>query len=89
MMKRFTGHVPRVERLSKASIAEGKGVVDPVTGKKGVHFSIDEMVSEPGDSVRVKARYYEGTMSAAGYTYTLKKVEGRWIIIKREMDWIS
>lgn len=39
--------------------------------------------------VEVAGGYYEANLSASGNTYYLKKKDGKWVVERDEMHWIS
>jgi len=42
-----------------------------------------------GDSAVAILEDYVGSLAAAGYTVTLRKLDGEWFVVKMQMDWIS
>ena len=88
-LKRFAGHKPRVAAVSQCSASADKGVRDKKTGEQGLIFSVDDIYWISETQVRVGGGYYEAGLSASGNTYTLEKKNGKWVVVKDVMNWIS
>ena len=65
------------------------GVVDRSNGAQGLQFRIDGITFADAEHARVEGGYYEASLSASGNTYTLEKKNGKWIVTKDVMHWIS
>ena len=88
-LARFEGHAPPVRKASGASANKREGVVDKVTGERGLRFTVGEHEWLSDTHVKVEATYYEAGLSAAGYTFELKLKGGNWVVTSRVMNWIS
>jgi len=88
-MKRFAGNKPTVKRLSECDSSDDKGVVDKKTGERGLIFTTGAIKWVSDTEVEISGGYYEAGLSASGNTYFLKKVDGKWKVIKDVMHWIS
>ncbi len=87
-MKRFAGYGANVRKGSQAT-AEITGVKDRNTGELGLILYAAEITWISDTEVEVKGGYYESRMSAEGNTYYLKRDDGRWIVTKEVVHWIS
>ncbi len=64
-------------------------VTDKQTGKRGLIFSVDNIVVTGADTAEASGGYYEGGLSSSGNTYYLKRKNGKWFVEKDTMHWIS
>lgn len=87
-MNRFQGHRPPVKKLSQCT-TKGMRVTDKQTGKRGLIFSVDNIVVTGADTAEASGGYYEGGLSSSGNTYYLKRKNGKWFVEKDTMHWIS
>ena len=83
-MKRFAGHLPPVKKNAPAREFM-KGVTDPDTGKKGLIFSINKITLVGPDQATVKGGYYEDGRSGSENTYSVKREEGKWVVVEDEV----
>lgn len=88
-MERFAGNKPRVKKHSECDLLAEKGVVDKKSGEKGLVFHTDAIKWVTETEVEVAGRYYEANQSASGNTYYLKKLDGKWKVLKDVMHWIK
>lgn len=86
---RFEGNSPPVKKGSHATSNKSEGVVDKVTGERGLRFGAGRIEWLSETHVRLDATYYEAGLSAAGYTFELKLISDKWTVINRKMNWIS
>ncbi len=68
---------------------DGSIVLDKVTKKQGILFSISKLKWTSKDEVKFGGYDHEGNMGAFGCTYTLKREDGKWKMDKAEECWIS
>ena len=87
-MKRFADHKPTVKKVSSSAGRLG-GVRDKDTGGKGLIFRVAQIKWVSETEAEVSGGYYEGGLSASGNTYYLKKENGKWVVTRSEMHWIS
>jgi hypothetical protein len=87
-MQCFAGHTPPVRKASACEIRP-HGPVDRKTGEAGLVFHVGAIKWISDTDVDVEGGFYEGMRSAAGYTFTLKKEDGKWRVIKSRLEWIS
>ncbi|MFL5244891.1 MAG: hypothetical protein ACJ8FY_22545 [Gemmataceae bacterium] len=76
-LDRFRGHQPQVKagwRFSRGS---------------GVLYRIDVIRRTGVDSAEVDGGYYEGNLSSSGNTYYVVRKDGKWVMEREEMHWIS
>jgi hypothetical protein len=85
---RFKDHKPPVKKRSQSSKVEGE-VIDKETGERGLIFSAVTIKVIDANKVQVDGGYYEGGLSSSGNVYTLERKEGKWIVTKDQMLWIS
>jgi hypothetical protein len=88
-IKRFADNTPPVKKVSECDASANKGVVDKKTGERGLIFSTGAIKWVSDTEVEVSGGYYEAGESSSGNTYYLKKVEGKWKVIKDVQQWIS
>jgi ankyrin repeat protein len=88
-MKRFAKNKPRVAKESECTSSPYKGVRDKVTGEEGLIFQVGFIKWIAEDEVEVEGGYYEAGLSASGNTYHLRKKNGKWVVVKDVMNWIS
>jgi hypothetical protein len=62
---------------------------DAKTGEYGIKLAIVGVYIENNDMCYVIAYNYVGPLGASGYDYILQKKGNEWVIIKKEMTWIS
>jgi hypothetical protein len=87
-IERFAGNEPPVKKVSECD-SSGAGVVDKKTGESGLIFKTGAIKWVSDTEVEISGGYYEAGLSASGNTYYLKKVNGKWTVIKDVMHWIS
>jgi hypothetical protein len=76
-LSRFRGHQPPV----KAGWRFYRG--------SGVLYRIDGIKRTGEDSADVYGGYYEGHMSASGNTYYVVRKDGKWVVERDDMHWIT
>lgn len=57
--------------------------------KNGVLIKIDEVVEFNDSRIEIKASKYRSGTGAIGLTFTFKKTNGIWELLKSDMGWIS
>jgi hypothetical protein len=85
-------NVPRVLKpVSESEIAKAvrMPVVDKKTHERGIIFYVDKIHWNLDSSVKVDGGYHCNGLCAAGVTFSVKRVDGSWIIKKSAMNWIS
>jgi len=88
-MKRFADNKPPVKKQSEAQADAATGVKDRSTGERGYVLRIEKIKWVNDTEVEAEGGYYSSGVSASGNTYYLKKQDGRWIVAKDVMHWIS
>ena len=88
-MKRFANNEPRAKKVSACSSSEDKGVLDKKTGERGLIFRSGAVKWVSDDEVELSGGYYEAGLSSSGNVYVLKKVKGKWRVIRDTPQWIS
>jgi hypothetical protein len=81
-MQRFKGHKPSVERASLAEERYGRI-------RDGLIFYIVEIRWINENEVEVSGGYHEGNMSSSGNKYQVVRKNGKWVVKKDTMKWIS
>ena len=76
-LARFQGHQPPV--MAGGRFFLGRGVLYRIGGIKRTGE----------DSAEVYGGYYEGNLSASGNTYHIVRKDGKWVVERDEMHWIS
>ncbi len=59
------------------------------TTKPMISFSVSEIRIVSSSQAVAKGGYYEASLSSAGYTFKLSKINGQWVVEDQRMDWIS
>ena len=88
-MKRFAGNNPRVAKNSDSGVSKNGVVADKKTGEEGLIFTVRAIKWISTNEVEVEGGYYEAGLSSSGNTYYLKKKDGKWMVTKNVMHWIS
>jgi hypothetical protein len=84
--------VPRVLKpVSKSETARTARwpVVDKKTHEHGIIFYVNKIHWDDSESVRVDSGYHCNGLCGAGITFSLKRVDGKWVIRKRATNWNS
>lgn len=85
-------NIPRtLKKVSAAKISKGfrMPVVDRKTQQHGIIFSADSIRWLEETHVEVQGGYHCNGLCGAGYTFDLELENGKWIIKKEIMNWIS
>ncbi len=89
-MLRFVGHTPPVKKVSQCKVRNlREGVIDSQTEEPGRVFRVTAIKWVDDSTVEVDGGYYENGLSASGNTYTVKKEDGKWRVIRDKLHWIS
>jgi len=75
----FPNHVPPIKAASRAELRPGRTPVDEDTGGPAMILSVDALEPE-GDTVEAIGRWYAGDAVTGHYTFSLKNVNGEWMI---------
>lgn len=84
---RFKDHKPPVKKRSQ-SMGQAE-VIDKETGERGLIFRAVSIKVIDANTVEVGGGYYEAGLSASGNVYTVERNDGKWIVTKDQMLWIS
>jgi hypothetical protein len=71
LLARFSKHQPQVKKNTDS--VDHAGVLDTVTGKRGLRFYISTIKWLNADEVQVEGGYYEGGLSASGNRYSVER----------------
>lgn len=88
-MQRFRLDKPAVRKVSLHTFQDAKGVIDPQTGKRGIIYYVSRIRWLSKTEVEVKGGFYVGKLASSGNTYRLTLKNGRWLVTKDVMDWVS
>lgn len=88
LMARFRGHVPPVKKRSECDVSRN-GVYDKTTRAQGLMFYLKGTRLTSPDTAEVYGGYYENGLSSSGNTFILRRQEGKWIVVRAVMMWIS
>ncbi len=88
-LRRFVDVQPPVKSAAQCESSAEKGVRDKQTGVQGLIFYVGEIKWISDTEVEVSGGYYEAGLSASGNTYYLKKKDGKWVVERDQMHWIS
>ncbi len=75
----FPNHIPPIKAAYRAELRPGRTPVDKDTGGPAMILSVDALEPE-GDTVAAIGRWYAGDAVTGHYTFSLKKVNGEWMI---------
>lgn len=87
LVERFAGNIPPVRKASECAVKGG--VADRRSGKQGLMFRVTNIIWMSSRVVMVSGGYYEGVLSASGNTYTVEQLNGKWVVTKDHIGWIS
>jgi hypothetical protein len=90
-MKRFHD-IPRIlKKSSGAEIAKvmRMPVVDKETQERGIIFSADRVRWQGKNHVKVAGGYHCDGLCGAGFTFEVRFENGKWMVKKERMNWIS
>ena len=85
---RFAELAPPVKKASECTASAEDGVHDKTTGARGLIFRV-AATRVRGEAAEIDGGYYEAGLSASWNTYYLEKKDGRWMVVKDVMHWIS
>ncbi|MBS0209488.1 MAG: hypothetical protein JSS27_11080 [Planctomycetes bacterium] len=85
-MKRFARHDPPVRKGSECTTGGGQGVRDKRTGAKGVLLDVTTIERVSDTEAHVEGGEYRGYLSGHRCTYTVKKTNGKWAVVKATLD---
>ena len=75
----FPNHVPPIKPGSRAKLHPNRTPIDRDTGKPAMILGVD--ASEPADdTVEAVGTWYAGGAASGHYTFSLKKLNGEWMI---------
>jgi hypothetical protein len=87
-LRRFTDLSIPVKRESDCT-GGTRGVFDKKTNAQGLIFNVGKITQHSATSAEIEGGYYAAGLSASGNTYTVEKKNGKWIVTKDVMHWIS
>jgi hypothetical protein len=88
-IKRFAGNVPPVKKYSQSSIDDEQNIIDDQTRARGVIFRVTKIVWFGQSKVEVSGGHYVGYLNSSGEVFYLEKKNGKWVVVKHELRWIS
>ena len=88
LLGRFAEYTPKVVPGSDAA-RSSRGVSHKTLGGKGLIFHIDDITWLDDNTADVDGGYYEAGLSSSGNTYRVERRDGKWVVIKDTMHWIS
>jgi hypothetical protein len=68
---------------------EDEDIRDLHSDAPGLLFRVDAIKWITRSQVEVSGGYYEGRLSSSGNTYYVQKRDGKWLVVRDEMHWIS
>jgi hypothetical protein len=89
LLQRFKDQSPRVLPASMAKVSADEGVKHKELGGHGLIFDVTRIAWLDANTADVDGGYYEAGLSSSGNTYRVERREGKWIVTKNEMHWIS
>ncbi|MCL2647983.1 MAG: hypothetical protein FWD61_13380 [Phycisphaerales bacterium] len=88
LLRRFADNKPKVVPASDAT-SSGRGVSHKTLGGTGLLFTISDITWLNDNTADVDGGYYEANLSSSGNTYRVERRDGKWIVTKNTMHWIS
>jgi len=88
-IQRFAGFRPPVRKASDCITDPYKGVLERITGKRGLLFRVRSIKWLSDAKVQVVGGYFEDGLSASGETYTVVRTHDGWMIRSVATNWIS
>ena len=89
LLERFKNQSPRVLPGSMARASAGEGVKHKDLGGRGLIFNITQIAWLDANTAEVDGGYYEAGLSSSGNTYRVERRDGKWVVTKNTMHWIS
>jgi hypothetical protein len=65
------------------------GVIANETREPALIFTISSVKCADNSHCEVEGGYYEAPLSSSGNTYSLERKDGKWVVVKDTMHWIS
>jgi hypothetical protein len=79
LIRQFPNHVPPIKPGDQADLRPNQTPLDRLTGKPAIIFSMDAL-DPVDDTVQAIGRWYAGGAVTGFYTFSLRKVDGDWVI---------
>jgi hypothetical protein len=90
LLNRFKGCRPPVRSIFECRYDDSrKQIADKRTGRTGAAFLTGMIRWVSWDTVKIEAGYYEGLLSSSGNIYTLKRKNGRWVVVNDRVRFLS
>jgi len=84
ILMRLSGMTPSVEPASHCPCDKGRA-----DHRSWITFRIETVKCKSETSCEVEGGYYESPLSSSGNTYYLEKRDGKWVVTRDVMHWIS
>ena len=81
-LERFAHHVPPVRVRSAATYHADFGVVDNHAGERGMILRTEAIRWISDVEIQVDDSFSESGLGGGGYTHTLKRINGKWVVTK-------
>lgn len=88
LLLHFGDRTPPVRPFSRCTTSVN-GVFDRETGERGLLFNVAEIRYVADGQAEVEGGYFEAGLSASGNTYYLERRNGKWVVVRDVMHWIS
>lgn len=88
-LKRFADTKLKIRKESQAGESRIGEVADPDNGGSAVRLFIGTITWDSDTDVSVKGGHYKNPLDASGSTYTLKKGNDGWKVVKVERRWVA
>ena len=89
LLERFNNGPRKVRKQSDCAYDEEKGLFEKATDKPALLLRTGKITWKTGTRATISGGYFEGSLSASGNLYYLEKRNGKWVVTKDEMEWIS
>ena len=88
MLRRLSDVTPHVGAIWQCK-DRGRGLKSKESGELAMQFTLGEVTCMTADRCEVHGGYYEASQSASGHIYLLEKHDGRWSVVKDQLNGIS
>jgi hypothetical protein len=89
LIERLNDGRRKVRKGSDCDYNGGNGVFEKRSNSPAIVLRVGEISWKSETSMTVTGGYYEASESASGNVYHLEKRDGKWVVTKDELKWIS
>ncbi len=89
-LNRFEGNNPPVIKGSRCGFLPESGqMTNKTSGSPAVSFTVSTVSGQLFGQAVVDASQVSGNLGGAGFSYTVKKQDNKWVVTDNLMNWIS